>query len=52
MNDYDDQPIPVTRYRGIEKPNPTLDEVLTDAELAPLRAAFADLTFPTTRGQL
>ncbi|QHB38108.1 hydrolase [Mycobacterium phage Noelle] len=45
-------PMPVTRYRGIDKPNPTLDEVLPREAIKRLQDAFADLRFPTTRGRL
>ena len=53
---YEDQPVPVTRYRGIDKPDPTLDEVLMsiaggEEQIRRIQDAFADLRFPGTNAQ-
>ena len=55
-NGYEDQPVPVTRYRGIDKPDPTLDEVLMsiaggEEQIRRIQDAFADLRFPGTNAQ-
>jgi len=48
---YEDQPVPVTRYKGTNKPNPTLDELLTPTQKKRLKGAFADLRFPGTNSR-